>query len=117
MANGHMKPHNPLQHLLPKIRYAKEPTDHKKEANVKLREYFKTFYKRSKRGRSLYTPPKFTMFLEPCPYLSVYMEGDDKLPMKKLFFSGFRVAYRQYMTALTKHKKEEAKKRRASQWR
>jgi hypothetical protein len=104
-----------LNSLLPKVRLAKQPKDPRKEAGLKLREYFHSFYRRKlKHGRSLPIPPKFTLFLEPCPYLSIYMEMDEKLPMKKLHFTSFRIAYRQYMNLLKKHKANESRKNKAS---
>jgi len=105
---------NPLHALLPKIKIIKEPPDHTKEAGLRLREYFKMFHKRRKIVRVIPNPPKYTLFLEPFPYLLPYIEEDEKYPLKREFYSSFRVVYRRYMNALKEHKKVETKKNRAS---
>lgn len=105
---------NPLQDLLPKIKVIREPPDQRKEAAKKLRQYFKMFHKRRNIRRVLPTPPKYTVFMEPFPYLLSYISEDEKSPFKPEFYTSFRVAHRRYMTALRELLKQSGKKTRAS---
>lgn len=105
---------NPLHDILPKVKIIKEPPDHKAEAAKKLREYFKTFNTRRKIKRVIPPEPKFTLFLEPIPYLLNYIKEDDKWPHKKEFYTSFRVAYRRYMKALNEYRSKEVKKNKAT---
>lgn len=104
---------NPLRKILPKVKVIPIPKDSKREAELKLREYFKLFRKRIKIKRKIPATPKFTMYTEPFPYLLVYQPEDEKIPLKKEYYTSFRVAYRRYMNALIKHKSVQAKKNRA----
>jgi hypothetical protein len=103
-----------LRSLLPKVKVLKHPEDRILAAKHKLREYFLMLHKRNTIKRKFSTPPKFTLFLEPCPMLCIYDSKDDTLPMEKVYYTSFRIAYRQYMRALDAHKSTQAKKRRAS---
>ena len=103
-----------LSSLLHKIKIVKEPEDPAKAASLKLRQYFLMLHKRNKgKSKKVSVPVKYTMFLEPCPYLSVYVDGDENLPIKQKLFYSFRLAYFQYMRALKNHRTIEAKKNRA----
>jgi len=97
---------NDLYKLLPKVKVIKTttPEEQVEKAKDTLREYFKTFHKRRK-----IKPPeelRFTLFMEPVPYLTVYRKGDEELPMNKLFFTSFRRARWQWIKAIEKWRKK-----------
>lgn len=104
-----------LQKLLAKVKVIPPLVDEADQAALKLRTYFTMLGKRRKgQGRSLPIPPKYTLYLEPCPFLFVYRPEDDKTVLKNIKFTSFRTAYRQYMNALKAFKKEASRKNKAS---
>jgi hypothetical protein len=105
---------NPLHSILPKVKVIRDPKDTKLEAQLNLRKYFHLFTKRSKIKRKIPPEPKFTLYIEPFPYLLVYQPEDEDIKVKKEYYTSFRTAYRRYMLALQKHRSIEAKKNKAT---
>jgi hypothetical protein len=102
-----------LTTLLHKVKTIKAPQP--LPIKVNLREFFKTYWKRSKvRYKKKGIPPKYTLFTEPFPYLAVYAEKDESLPMKSIQYTSFRKAQRMYIISLSKYLKAERSKRKAS---
>ena len=103
-----------LKTLLAKVRVIRPSKDPQIEAQLKLREYFKLFNKRKRITRKIAASPKFTLYLEPFPYLLVYQPEDEDIKLKKEYYTSFRTAYRRHMNALIKHKSLASKKNKAT---
>lgn len=91
--------------LLPKVKIAHvSETLEEKEQRIKenLRHYFSLFHKRRTKRPLTKDGLRFTLFMEPVPYLSLYRKGDESLPMEKNFFTSFRTARYQWIRAITK---------------
>lgn len=97
-----------LYSLLPKVTISKPPlteAERREASRAALREYFKTFRKRKDRPlpKSI---PRYIVFMEPVPYLSIYREGDEKLGIKHLIYGSFRKARFTFLREVTKWKKK-----------
>lgn len=83
-----------------------------------LRAFFNSVRKNPRKTVSAHTdtPVRFTVFLEPYPYLCKYNEGDEDLvEFKPLFFDSFRVARRTFIKLFDLWYKHQRRLRKASE--
>lgn len=107
-----------LYKLLHKAKILREPPteeEQRLQALKDLRKYFNTFSRRKKKRPSQNL--QLTLFTWPVPYLSSYVNGDEKLTeLKPEIYTSVRKARRRLLNELALYRTKCAQKRTRSQW-